>query len=57
MVSTQATNDLTEELNKLAKLHADGMLSDQEFTAIKAKMIAEISPTFISTIRGYFKIC
>jgi hypothetical protein len=34
---------MDEKLTKLAKLHADGALSDEEFKAIKAKLIAGIS--------------
>jgi len=34
-----ATTDVTEEIGKLAKLNADGLLSDEEFTQLKAKII------------------
>jgi hypothetical protein len=34
-------HDLTEKLTKLAKLHADGALSDEEFKAAKARVISE----------------
>ena len=36
---TAANNEPTEQLTKLAKLHADGALSDEEFKAMKAKVI------------------
>jgi hypothetical protein len=38
-------NNITEELTKLAKLHADGALSDEEFKALKAKLISEVGRT------------
>ena len=34
-------SDLTENPTKLAKLHADGALSDEEFKAAKARVISE----------------
>lgn len=34
---------LTEQLAKLAKLHADGALSDEDFKALKAKLISRVS--------------
>lgn len=33
--------DLSEQLAKLAKLHADGSLSDEEFVAFRAKLIRD----------------
>ncbi len=39
------TPDLSEQLAKLAKLHADEALSDEEFAALKAKIIAGVSPS------------
>ncbi len=35
--------DIAEELTKLAKLHTDGALSDEEFKAFKAKIICQPS--------------
>jgi putative oligomerization/nucleic acid binding protein len=35
------TSDLAEELTKLAKFHADGVLTDEEFQTLKARLIAE----------------
>jgi hypothetical protein len=37
-----ARGDFVDQLAKLAKLHADGALSDEEFAALKAKFISEI---------------
>ncbi len=34
------TKDVTAELQKLAELHNSGVLSDQEFTAAKQKLLA-----------------
>ncbi len=34
---------VTERLKELAQLHADGALSDEEFTAAKAKVLASTS--------------
>ncbi len=34
-------NNITEELTKLAKLHADGALSDEEFKALKARLLSQ----------------
>jgi hypothetical protein len=42
MTSTGTTDDLTEKLTKLAKLRSDGVLSDEEFKTLKAKLIAGI---------------
>ena len=36
-------NDIAEQLSKLAKLHADGALSDDEFKALKAKLLSNVS--------------
>jgi len=38
--SAPAGNDLTTKLNQLAQLHASGVLSDEEFTAAKQKVLA-----------------
>ena len=35
------TGILTQDLNKLAQLHADRVLSDEEVKALKAKLISE----------------
>jgi len=35
-----AGNDLSSQLNQLAQLHASGVLSDEEFTAAKQKVLA-----------------
>ena len=35
-----AGNDLSSRLNQLAQLHASGVLSDEEFTAAKQKVLA-----------------
>jgi hypothetical protein len=35
-----AGNDLTPQLNQLAQLHASGVLSDEEFSAAKQKVLA-----------------
>ena len=32
--------DVTDELTKLASLHSDGVLTDEEFAAAKAKLLA-----------------
>ena len=34
-----AETDVYEELQKLGKLHADGILTDEEFAAQKAKIL------------------
>ena len=34
-----AEDDLTEQIQKLAGLHAQGILSDEEFAAAKAKLL------------------
>lgn len=34
-------NNITEQLIKLAKLHADGALSDDEFKALKARLLSQ----------------
>ncbi len=39
MISKSNTPDLAEQVTKLAKLHADGSLSDEEFKALKAKLL------------------
>jgi len=36
--------NLTDELNKLAALHRDGQLSDEEFAAAKARLLAGEAP-------------
>jgi hypothetical protein len=38
--SSKQRDDIAESLAKLAKLHADGSLSDDEFKVLKAKLIA-----------------
>jgi hypothetical protein len=43
MVSKLDTNDLMEELAKLAKLRAENVLNDEEYKAVKATMIAGLS--------------
>jgi hypothetical protein len=35
-----AQNDLTSRLNELAQLHTAGVLTDEEFSAAKAKLLA-----------------
>ena len=35
-----AGTDVTSQLNQLAQLHASGVLSDEEFTAAKQKVLA-----------------
>ena len=35
-----AQNDLTAKLNELAQLHTAGVLTDEEFAAAKAKLLA-----------------
>lgn len=35
-----AGDDLTEKLNQLAQLHASGVLTDEEFSAAKQKLLA-----------------
>ena len=35
-----AQNDLTSKLNELAQLHTAGVLTDEEFSAAKAKLLA-----------------
>jgi hypothetical protein len=40
MGSKVINNGLPEQLNKLGKLHADGVLTDGEFTALKEKLVA-----------------
>ena len=35
-----AQSDLTSKLNELALLHTSGVLTDEEFTAAKAKLLA-----------------
>lgn len=42
MPMNSKASDLSDQLNKLAKLHADGSLSDDEFKALKAKLISTI---------------
>jgi hypothetical protein len=34
-------NNITEELTKLAKLHADAALSDEEFKSLKARLLSQ----------------
>jgi hypothetical protein len=38
---------LTEELSRIAKLHADGVLTDEEFRNLKAKLIRPEASTII----------
>ncbi len=45
MNSEPKTPDLTEQLAKLGKLHADGVLSDKDFKALKSKLIGGIGVT------------
>jgi uncharacterized membrane protein len=45
MVDATNDSDLVGQLNKLVKMHADGVLSDDEFKALKAKLISETSAT------------
>ena len=35
-----AGDDMTEQLNQLAQLHASGVLTDEEFSAAKQKLLA-----------------
>ena len=42
MSSNPTSNGPAEQLAKLSKLHADGVLTDEEFKALKAKLIAEL---------------
>jgi hypothetical protein len=37
--SDEPKSDITDQLSKLAKLHADGVLSDDDFSTLKAKLI------------------
>jgi hypothetical protein len=41
MAAKENIDNLAEQLSKLAKLHADGALSDEEFKAFKAELIAK----------------
>jgi hypothetical protein len=41
--SEAQTNSLTDQLAKLAKLHTDGVLSDDDFRALKTKIIGQVS--------------
>jgi hypothetical protein len=41
MDSKVTDSGLTEQLTKLSKLHADGVLTDGEFTALKEKLVAK----------------
>ena len=43
MNSEPKTPDIAEQLAKLAKLHVDGALSDEEFKTLKATLISQIS--------------
>lgn len=49
-----ANNRLHETLTKLAKLHTDGILSDEEFGAIKAKLISGIGGAQIESRQAGF---
>src|ERR1035441_9450406 len=49
MEPNSKNNALTEQLTKLSKLHADGVLSDEEFKALKAKLIAGITKAAVYT--------
>jgi hypothetical protein len=40
LIAAEASSAVTEELERLANLHVTGALSDAEFTAAKAKLIA-----------------
>ena len=40
MSAGPSTLDIAEQLSKLAKLHADGAISDDEFASLKAKLLA-----------------
>ena len=33
-------SDLTDQLNQLAQMHASGVLTDEEFTAVRQKLLA-----------------
>lgn len=44
--------NLTDELRKLAALHAEGHLTDAEFTAAKQRLIAEDGPAPSSSTAG-----
>jgi hypothetical protein len=35
-----AGNDMTSQINQLAQMHASGVLTDEEFAAAKAKLLA-----------------
>jgi membrane protease subunit (stomatin/prohibitin family) len=37
--ATPASTDVTAELQKMADLHASGVLSDEEFAAMKKKLL------------------
>jgi hypothetical protein len=39
-ISKPTANDVTESLNRIVQLHADGLLTDNEFNALKAKLIS-----------------
>jgi hypothetical protein len=42
-VDSKATSDdFIEQLNKLVKLHADGILTDEDFKALKAKLLFQM---------------
>jgi hypothetical protein len=41
----KATLSLTEQLTKLAKLHADGVLTDEQFKSLKTRLIAGLKET------------
>ena len=47
MTSKPSTPDVAEALTKLAKLHADGAVSDEDFKALKAKIIAGVVQVLI----------
>ena len=41
MSGTIAENNIVDELTKLAKLRADGALSDDEFATLKARLLSQ----------------
>lgn len=54
MSPNTGNGDRNERLFKLAKLHADGALTDEEFKALKTKIIAGVGITNMSERRGSF---
>lgn len=55
MSSQSDQNDTAAQIIKLSNLHADGVLTDDEFVALKARLIAEVSNRSIETVSGATK--